>query len=257
RDHVDCLLQTGRTLRGRAFGPDGVLAGARVEYEVDGAVGDVAEVAPDGSFAFANLAPGPGRLLLWGQSTRLLPLAIEPNVLPDSGDIVFDLKLRPATDGSVRAEVRCGIELAGEAAELRVWQRESGRGTFAARAKEGHFHLAGLAAGFYRFEVLDAHGGHSDLGEHWLDGVGCVDLGTVVLPAPAIVEIPADAARGAVELYRRLDSVDVGAGGQFVGCQGLRLPQGSWLGVWRVGNAVHSREFTLQSGTSVALDFGN
>ncbi len=87
---VDLILETGRTLCGRALGADGgPLNGARVEFVgAPGGDSDLATVGPDGAFAFANLPPGPARLLLWGVRGEKLPIAEERAIPLADGEVM-------------------------------------------------------------------------------------------------------------------------------------------------------------------------
>ncbi len=223
----DLILATGRTLRGRALDAKGKnLNGALVEYvAAPGHDGDVATVGPDGGFAFANLPPGPGRLLLWGVHGETLPIAEEPSVLPDGGEVVFDLRQRPAAAGSLRVFVNRHDGERARELEVRAWQVQTNRGAFLERREDGAFHAHGLAAGFYRLEVGALASGFRDLGQHWVDGTAMADLGSVQLATPGRLVIegrqpdttaqalppppPLSWNEGELELYVRRDDLDV------------------------------------------------
>jgi RNA polymerase sigma factor (sigma-70 family) len=251
----DLLLDTGRTLRGRAVDANGkALNGARVEYIAPpGHDGDVATVGPDGVFAFANLPPGPGRLLLWGVKGELLPIAVEPSVLPDGGDVAFDLRQRPATNGSVRLFVRRHDGEPANDLEVRVWQRDTQRGAFLTRREDGAFHAHGITAGFYRVEVGALATGWRDLGEHWVDGAGLADLGTVQLATPAQLRIETDADLTGFELYARRADLDVRADVVTAASRELLLPPGRWLAMWLHEGKKVTQELVLSLGAPAVL----
>jgi hypothetical protein len=252
---LELLLATGRTLRGRACDATGkVMNGARVEYVGGpGHDGDVATVGPDGKFAFANLPPGPGKLLLWGVKGEMLPVAVEASVLPDSGDVEFDLRTRPATGGSLRLFVRGHDGGDARDCEVRVWQRDTQRGACLERKKDGACHAHGLMAGFYRVEVGTIASGWRDLGEHWVDGAGVADLGTVQLPAPALLRIDTAADLAGLELWQRRADLDVRADVVAASCRELLLPAGRWLALWMHDGKTVVEEIVLALGAPAVL----
>ena len=243
----DLILEPGLTLRGRAVDAAGkALNGARVEYVAQaGQDGDVATVGPDGAFAFANLPPGPGSLLLWGVQGELLPIANEPSVLPDSGDVHFDLRTRAATNGSMRLFVRAHDGEPATDLEVRVWQRDTRRGAFLTRREDGAFHAHGLAAGFYQVEIGALASGWRDLGEQWVDGIGLADLGTVQLAKPAVLRIDTTTDLAGLELYVRRADLDLRACSVTASSRELLLPPGRWLAMWLHQGTKVSRELVL------------
>ncbi len=260
---IELLLQPGRTLRGTARGGDGnALNGARVEYVAPpGHDSDVATVGPDGAFAFANLPPGPARLLVWGVKGEKLPIA-EEAVVADGGEVTIDLRSRPGSSGGLRVSVRGHDGEAPTDCEVRAWQLQTGRGAFLERREDGAFHAHGLAAGFYRVEVGALCSGFRDLGQHWVDGAGLADLGTVQLAPPGrlLIEAPeapeAFEATGELELYARRADVDVRADVVTPGSRELALPAGRWLLLWKQDGALGASEFSLAGGGSASVRVG-
>jgi RNA polymerase sigma-70 factor (ECF subfamily) len=253
--HADLILATGRTLRGKAIGADGArLNGARVEF-VSATVGDgdLATVGPDGAFAFANLAPGAARLLLWGAQGERLPIAEERNLPLDGGEITFDLRQRPPSRGELRVRVQSHDGQAVTDCEVRAWQHDTARGASLERRDDGGFHLHGLPAGFYRVEVGALATGFVDLGVHFVDGLGPVDLGTTTLPVPATLRIETASADAEVELYRRQPHGDVRAIDTGKGPRELQLPAGAWLALWLRDGKLVSHEFALVAGAVTTL----
>jgi hypothetical protein len=253
--HVDLILETGRTLRGRALGANGApLNGARVEFVSSaGGDGDLATVGPDGVFAFANLPPGPARLLLWGVRGERVPVAEERDVPPDGGEVVFDLRQRPPARGELRVFVRGHDGEPATDLEVRAWQQDSGRGAFLDRREDGAFHLHGVPAGFYRVEIGSLASGFVDLGAQWVDGIGMADLGTVQLPQPGRVRIDAAQRPEQLELYARRNELDVRADEVVPWSRDLLLPAGRWVALWKRGDVVRVREFALTAGSETAL----
>ncbi len=246
----DLMLATGRTLRGSAADAKGSpLAGARVEYQAaDGTVSDFAEVGPAGQFAFANLPAGFGRLLLWGVRGEKLPIAEETNVLPESGLVRFDLAKRGAPLGSVQLVVHHADGAVAEDLEARLWQVQTGRGAAFEKRADGRWHVSGLASGFYRVEVGTPGSGFLELGQHWIDGLGVADLGTITLPAPGHLRLEAEGELEALELCRIRDDLDVRADGVQPASRSFQLPVGRWRATWRRAGVVASCEFALMQG---------
>jgi hypothetical protein len=237
---------------------DGVgLGGALVEYEAPGHPGDLATVSPDGTFAFANLPPGRGRLLVFGLAAKdrnnLLPLAVEPAVLPDSGEVVIDLRTQPPANGSLRVLVSGldGMALADR--EVRIWQKSTGRGAVLLPREDGSCSANGLAAGAYHVEAFATGHGWFDLGEHYVDGSGLVDLGAVPTPAVGRVEFAFPGSIDALELWSRRDELDVRADEIGPTAKSIDLPPGRWLATWTRGGARRQHEFTLGPGAVVTV----
>ncbi|HEX6813342.1 MAG TPA: sigma-70 family RNA polymerase sigma factor [Planctomycetota bacterium] len=251
----DLILDTGRTLRGRVRGSDGKnLNGARVEYLAPpGSDGDVATAGPDGTFAFANLPPGPGRLLVWGVAGEKFPIAEEPSVLPHGGDVDLDLRQRAAVNGGLRVFVRGHDGGAPPDLEVRAWQQQTRRGAFLDRREDGAFHAHGLMAGFYQIEIGALATGWRDLGVHWVDGTAVADLGTVSLPPPARCRIEADANLDGLELYASRADLVVRADEVAPWTRDLLLPAGRWLALWKRDGELVMREVDLSASATVTM----
>ncbi len=252
---LDLVLDRGSTLRGRAIGVDGEpLNGARVEYlALPGHDGDLAAVGVDGTFAFANLPPGPGRLLLWGARGEKLPVAEEASVLPDGGEVVFDLRARPPANGALRVDVRLHDGEPATDVEVRVWQQQTRRGAFLERLADGAFHTHGLAPGFYRVEIGALASGWRELGAYWIDGVVPTDLGTVSLAAPALLRVDSAVDLDGFELCALRADVAVRADAIAPWTREVGLPAGRWLALWRRGGVVVARELELTAGGDAVL----
>jgi RNA polymerase sigma factor (sigma-70 family) len=265
---IDLFLELGSTLRGRVIAPDGrPLNGARVEYVAGpGQDCDLATVGPDGVFAFANLPPGPATLLVWGVRGETLPIAVE-TASSDGSELVIDLRSRPPIEGSLRAAVVLHDDAFAADSEVRLWQRETGRGSRLERREDGAFHAHGLAAGFYRLEVGSLTTGFRDHGQHWVDGLGATDLGNLPLPPPpgrvrftaadrqrgAELDPPPPGASSDFELYARRADIDLRVDEITPRTQELALPAGRWLLLQKRGERVEAREFELVSGATVTL----
>jgi RNA polymerase sigma factor (sigma-70 family) len=254
---VDLVLTTGRTLRGRVLGEGGApVAGTRVEYLAPaGEDPDLATTAPDGTFAFANLPPGPARVLLWGARGERFPLADEP-VVPDGPEVVLDLRTRAGTNGALRVDVRGddGERPPDAFVEVRAWQQATGRGAALTRLGDGAFHAHGLAAGFYRVEAGALASGWRDFGTCWVDGAGVTDLGPVRLPPAARLRVVADADLDGLELCLLRDDAVVRAEAVAPWTRELQLPPGRWLALWKHADAVVGRELALAAGAETVLD---
>lgn len=250
----DLYLDTGGTLRGSAIDSRGQpMNGATVEYVANrGQDGDVATVNPDGRFAFANLPAGHGTLLLWGKGGERLPIAYQRSVLPDAGELIFDMRERPAAQSELRLVVR-SHDGAPVDAEVRIWQLDTGRGAWLIRATDGSFRGHGLAAGHYRVEAGARHAALQDLGAHWVDGRTTADLGTVHLPTPARCRIITAPSATGLELHSQRDALDVrlddlaDTGGE------LLLPPGRWLALWRDGQGIATQRWSVAAGSDVVI----
>jgi hypothetical protein len=257
-ENVDVSLRRGAMLRGSAVSADGApLEGWRVEYVAhDETWIDGATVGVDGAFEFANLPAGAGRLLLWDKDSPALPIALEPTVLPDAGEVRFDLRARGAAAGSVRLRALLPDGLDRTAAEVRIWQVATGRGAALKKQKDGAFELGNLVAGFYRLEVGGEAVGWLDLGQHWVDGLGVADLGSVRLQAPGTLRLGNRAVGDPVELYLRRPDLDVRAEFEIGDRTELRVPAGRWVVLWGAPAARRAREFTVAAGALGELDLG-
>ena len=251
----DLFLGTGRTLRGRVRGSNGKnLNGARVEYvAAAGSDGGVATAGPDGAFAFANLPPGPGRLLVWGVTGERFPVAEVPSVLPDGSNVEIDLRQRAPVNGGLRVFVLGHDGEPPQDIEVRAWQQQTDRGAFLGRREDGAFHAHGLMAAYYRVEVGTLATGFQDLGLLWIDGTYVADLGTVQLPQPARLHVETDAAPGVLELYAVRADLDVRADEVTPWTREVLLPPGRWLALWKRDGKVAMREFALEAGVTTTL----
>jgi RNA polymerase sigma-70 factor (ECF subfamily) len=182
-------LRRGSCVRGRALGVDQrPLAGARVIWRAaDGTWWDATDTGQDGSFVLANLPTNGGTVLWWaGKPEEPLRAFAVPAVLNDSGELL----LREAAAGSaLKIDLQAAEGAARQAAEVRVWQLDTGLGaTMPAPEGDRPWRLGCLPAGFYQVEVFTVGGGWQDLGKHWVDGKGDCDLGRVAVLPPATVE---------------------------------------------------------------------
>src|SRR5690606_18362464 len=133
----------------------------------------------------ANLPPGGGTLLLLPGRVGGLPLAILRGVQVDDLQVEFDLGTAAAAGGSIRLRA-ARTATSAPSFELRIWQRDSGRGALARELLRGTpgLGVGDLPPGFYRVELLADAVGTLDLGEIWVDGSTPSDLGTIRLPEP-------------------------------------------------------------------------
>lgn len=223
---------------------------------------DVASLR-DGEFLLAGLRVRQGSLwVLNGDRSTPALLAGLPvagaRVEDDGRNVV--LRFDPASStGSLR--VATPAEFWGDLqVAVRVWHLDSGIGVHARPAAESTRHeVAGLAAGFYRVEVIAAGGLVVDAGRHWVDGATRTDVGPVVPPfgrllcAAAVDALPLDGKREFL-LYRLQDDVDV-----FVNLPAslpgeLRLAAGDYLLCWRDGAQRLRREtFAIRNGEITSL----
>ncbi|MEQ1633271.1 MAG: hypothetical protein ABL997_12915, partial [Planctomycetota bacterium] len=136
-----------------------------------------------------------------------------------------------------------------------AWQQESRLGFTIPRGEDGAFACGRLPAGYYRIEFHDVGSGWVDLGTHWVDGKGVLDLGTVARPPTARLVLENCKPEMTVELYHRRAYGDVRAARDLAGRRDLALPPGSWRVLWRTGEEeIHAREFVLQPGTTTVVD---
>jgi mono/diheme cytochrome c family protein len=258
---ADLWLEKGATVRGRALDLEGgPLAGFVVELlGLDGRWVDACTTRADGSFELPNQPPGPSTLLLT-RAAGDLPIASASNVTADGPELRLGLRESGPADGSIRIRVRAEVD--ARAVEVRAWHLASGRGRALTRQGE-EFSTDGLPAGRYHLEIGAEACGRLDLGEVPVDGRTGIDLGEVVLPAPAELrmtgavgllgdmfarpaidpdEVPSPAIdewTGAVPAilpalfsrrpYGLVRAVDVWA----PSVPRVPLPAGSWLLVWR------------------------
>lgn len=252
-------LELGDVIAGRVALPEGHSAeGWRVEYRADDESWiDGTAVTPDGTFRLANLPPGAGTLLLWGDAKTPLPVAVEPAVVVGSSDRVFDLRVVGMPGGAIRVRPSAGgaAEIAGEPEfEVWVWQVASGRGAAAGREGDGAFTLGGLSPGFYRVAVHGAGYGWRSAGEHWIDGRSEGDLGTLPLGEPGLVRIVGLADDTPFELCMRRPELDLRGALQVSDRARLVLPPGQWLALWGSAENLRTREFTVGGSGESLLD---
>lgn len=139
-----------------------------------------------------------------------------------------------------------------------AWQQDSRLGFSIPRAEDGSFACGRLPAGFYRLEFRCRGLGTVDLGSHWVDGKGKLDLGTVQRPEPGRCRLQNVPQGAVVELYHRREHGDVRAHAGLEGRTEVDLPKGSWLAVWRVGEGpIRVRAFALRSGEATDVDLSN
>jgi hypothetical protein len=215
----------------------------------------------DGEFLVSGLRVRQGSLwvLNGDRSSRVAGLPVVGARVEDDGRNVV-LRFDPASPtGSLR--VTTPAEFWGNLpVAVRVWHLDSGIGVHARPAAESTRHgVAGLAAGFYRVEVIAAGGLVVDAGRHWVDGATRTDVGPVLpafgrlLCAAAVDVLPADGKREFL-LYRLQDDVDV-----FVNLPAplpgeLRLAAGDYLLCWRDGAQRLRREtFAIRNGEITRL----
>ncbi|MCR9244983.1 MAG: sigma-70 family RNA polymerase sigma factor [bacterium] len=207
---ADLHLTLGSLVRGQALAADGSpLAGAQVVWEAaDGSWIDGAKVAKDGSFVIPNLPGKSGHLSLWLEGHKL-PIVVKRDALADAGPI----ELRaPAARGSLRFDP-VYPDATRTAVVARVFCEATGFGAAIGAGKPGEpWELANLPAGWYRVELFHRQLGVVDAGRHWVDADGACDLGRVLLPEPAVLELQlnlrSELKADAIELCRIGRSVD-------------------------------------------------
>ncbi len=255
-------LRTGSCIRGRALDAAGkAMANARLEWRAaDGSWVDGTRTGDDGSFVFANLPGGPGSVLLFpGDGERRLPLAQQPALLPDTGDVL----LQPKDAGSsLRVQP---IRTAGAGAPtVRAWQIDTGL-AMRMKAPEGEgdtWTLDHLPAGFYELEAHSKDAGRKPLGRHWLDGKATVDLGRVELAKSGEIAftlppglLPASAEQQACELYQLRRDTDVrGEASPPPLDKAIRLPIGDWVFAFKAADgSVRFHRFSVRAGERTVI----
>ena len=279
-------LRRGQRIHGRAVGEEQKpLSGWWVCYEaLDGSWVDRTKTNEDGSYLLANLPAGAGRVLLCEQPTRV-PSAIAASVLPDSGPVDFVLAGDAAPRGGIKAVLLeplrseptpqsqptqprpARLELDGltiaasgsgpGSVSLHGWHLGTGLGFRIPRADDGSFQCGGLPAGYYRVEMHDLGIGWVDLGQHYVDGKGTVDLGVIQRPATGTLAISGRPPHTTIELYRRMPWGDAQAAQEFGERTEAELPVGTWLLFQRtVDLAPEVREFEIRPGQTSTVALG-
>ena len=231
---------------------------------------------------FANLPDGRGTvLLLPGGQRAELPIAVQPQVLANGGDLrlVHD----PSQTGTLRFELPSWVTDGGEEVTVRLWNDDLGLGVQLRRQlgtplTPNAWNAEHLASGWYRLEVQVPSLGCFDLGRQWLEPGGKLEFGSVVLPKPGAVELrfgeaPSAAQPGTprdddapppppptgpqtrLELYAIRADLDVQLEIANLGeyCD-LRLPSGDYALARQVpGSPVEWHRFAVRSGETVQL----
>ncbi len=257
---ADLRLDLGATLRGRVLWPaewaKNPVAGARVVFDA-GAAGhvDSERVTPEGAFVVPNAPRTAGRLSLWVRGGAM-PVAWLDGVVPDAGELLFDLREVLPFGGGVAVTVERAIGDADPAIEVRVVQVDTGAVAWMERVAGSRFAVTMLPAGSYRVAIGGDVGGWVDLGTHWVDGRNVTDLGRREVPRPARLRLARGSGAAAItpEIYLRRDDVDVRFEGVTFVEDAAALPPGEWLALWRdaVGVAAGAT-FVLRSGETTEL----
>src|SRR5690606_20430209 len=136
--HVELVLDPGHRIAGRVAWPaSGTQPDAVVEYVAPDRSGvGATRAASDGPIELANLPPRGGTLLLLPGRVGGLPLAILRGVQVDDLQVEFDLGTAAAAGGSIRLRA-ARTATSAPSFELRIWQRDSGRGALAREGTPG------------------------------------------------------------------------------------------------------------------------
>ncbi|MEZ6038158.1 MAG: hypothetical protein R3F29_11790, partial [Planctomycetota bacterium] len=216
-------------------------------------------------FLLADVPSQSGRVLLWNADARL-PVAV-CDAAATGSVVTFDLRGAAAPRGALRVRVAAEPDAGavGDASheplnptapiEVFAWHEESGRGAVMLR-RDGAFVLEGLAPAFYRLVAIGAPFGSLDLGRHWVDGRGVVDLGDCRSPVPAVLRLRDESGEGLpkfVELYLRRPDVDLRTTFVAVGDAEVELPAGTWLHLVHDAEALSATWFAVRSGAVTEL----
>ncbi|MFO0276388.1 MAG: collagen binding domain-containing protein, partial [Planctomycetota bacterium] len=256
-------LQRGAVVQGRAVDADGKpLAKHPVQWRAaDGSWADGAITDDDGRFAFANVPPSAGSVLLWEGDHRRVPLAVANNVLPGVGEVAL---ARSKGRGSV---LRCTVPPGGDGSPTLVaWHVESGFAEPLQRQDgpgQQPWQTPLLPPGFYDLQLRLPGAGHQALGRHFLDGEHDVDLGAIELPRGGAVfvqlpdeALPPDPERRFVEIDPVRADLDV----RLEPCplprgRRIALPAGDYALAWRSrGGGVRFHRFAVRAGEETLVE---
>jgi len=258
------VLDAGETWTGRLDARGGKLPRiSRVEWvSADKQHLDVrvAALGEEGRVDLVNLPRDWGALLAATPGTSL-PWVLDPKETPRVRERKVRFDARDVRTGELRVRVLSPRVAGGEgdparsAVEVRVWtlwKAPADRGTWMQSGhRPGEYSLAGLPPGRYTVEVGNPACGWVELGPVDLSADESLDLGTIDLPAPALVRRAKDAS-GTRWLLRR-DAVETlvavleGPGTTSMGC-----PAGSYLLVDPADRS-SGIAFELAAGESVVV----
>ena len=271
-------LRREACVRGRLLDHGGQpLAGATVEWHADGGGwADRTEADASGRFVLANLPSVPGRLVVFpGKARRRFPVAVEANVVPDTGDVLLTagsggsvLQLLPRVpegldvdDARIRVrQLETGYSLGISTAMVETTTNADGEVDSVSLVQDAKhsLRLRNLPVGDYEVSISLPGSGWHAAGRHFVDGSSPCDLGAFGLRSPGRLRFTLpDTPRPddfQIEIAELRDDLDVRIETLVDLDRELLLAPGDYVLAMRRGEQpVRFARFSITSGQATAL----